>query len=70
MRPGLIIFKLSGSNGRLFSIVLVQVFVCVHVFTESMMMNGVCGSLPCSEMEKAKGTLVECLLLEVSNSGY
>ena len=31
---------------------------------------GVRGSLPCSEMEKAKGTLVECLLLEVSNSGY
>ena len=26
-------------------------------------------SLPCSEMEKAKATLVECLLLEVSNSG-
>ena len=26
-------------------------------------------SLLCSEMEKAKVTLVECLLLEVSNSG-
>ena len=26
-------------------------------------------SLFCSEMEKAKATLVECLLLEVSNSG-
>ena len=38
MRPGLIIFKLSGFIGRLFSIVLVQ--VCV--FTEPMMI-GVCG---------------------------
>ena len=42
----------------------------VLVFTEPMMIGVcVCVSLPYSEMEKAKATLVECLLLEVSNSG-
>ena len=52
-----------SSIGGLFSIVLVQVFVCVHVFTESMTNGLYCGFTSLHEMEKAKGTLVECLLL-------
>ena len=70
MRPGSVFaqrVKLCGSIERLFLLCLCKC-VCVHVCLLNRWQLSYVVSPP-SEMEKAKATLVECLLLEVSNSG-